>query len=155
MWEDFKGRILCHFLPLFHTLIINPRLVIFKSVSSAKLSVFNLQLISSSSNPPCIASPFAFYSITRSSNSCSFFYVRPALPPLLSHLLPLLLSPRTVHDGDWFLPSYLPLHICFMQTSRSSSRWSVCLLHTEKKKTQPLGLKCKNFILIQCFFFFC
>lgn len=155
MWEDFKGRILCHFLPLFHTLIINPRLVIFKSVTSAKLSVFNLQLISSSSNPPCIASPFAFYSITRSGNSCSLLrQSRSSSPPFLSHPLLLLLSPRTVRDGDWFLPSYLPLHICFMQTSQSSSRWSVCLLYTERKKQKnKVGSSARTSSLSSVLFF--
>lgn len=134
MWEDFKGRILCHFLPLFHTLIINPRLVIFKSVSSAKSSPFltcsslaALQILPVSH----LLSPFIQ---SRGAATVALFCVRPALPPLLFHLLLLLLSPRTVRDGDCFLPFYLPLHICFMQTSRSSSRWSVCLLRAEKKK---------------------
>lgn len=93
---------------------------------------FNSQFINSTSNPPCIASLLPFSSLTWNSNpllSC----INPSLrlPPshLLAHFFPLLFSSE---DGAWrwlVLPFYLPVHICFMQSSRASG----CLMERENK----------------------
>lgn len=104
-----QRRILCSFLSVFHTLIINPWLVIFKCVSSAKLSVLTSSSLAVLQILPVshLFLPFIQSRGTATLLSC----ISPSLPLPLSISSPfsfypvtLLCSLRTVHEGDWSCP---------------------------------------------------
>lgn len=132
-----QRRILCSFLSVFHILIINPWLVIFKCVSSAKLSV-----LTSSSLAVLQILPVShlFLPFIQSRGTATLALLHQSLSPSPSlHLISFLFlsSYFTLlsEDGAWrwlVLPFYLPGDICFMQTSRNS-RASVCSMEIENK----------------------
>ncbi len=128
-WNDLlKGA----FFASFNTVIINPWLVIFKSVSSVKLSVLTPSSLAALQILPVSHLFFLLFNHVEQQPLLSC--ISPPLPP--SHLsfclLTLLFSLLTAHEGDWYCP-FTCQRTSVLCKLVATAGWVGVLIETENK----------------------